>query len=262
MRVALFITCLADSFSPRSGIATVRLLEWLGYEVVFPRAQTCCGQPMFNNGYHDEASRLARHMVDVFEPFDVVVTPSGSCAATIRENLPTLFGDTTEADEVRRLGARTFETVEFLMRVLKVDLRELGACRPGRVTYHYSCHLRGLGIQPADMERVLSQIADLEYVPMERIDLCCGFGGTFALHYPTISGQMVHDKLECARRAEADTLVCNDTGCLMNIAGAWRRAGLPRMQFLSMVELIAESLGLMGDLDSVGSGVDGMGTHA
>ena len=244
MRVSLFITCLADSFYPRSGIATVKVLEKLGCAVDFPVAQTCCGQPMHNNGFAGQAKALARRMIEVFEHSETVVTPSGSCAAMIREHYPHLFDD--EPDWKRRaesLAGRTYEFVEFLVKVLKVDLSDHGVSWNGRATYHYSCHLRGLGMTD-EAERLMRQIDGLEVVPLAKQDQCCGFGGTFALKYPQVSGTIVRDKAQCIRESGATTVVSNDAGCTMNIAGSCRREGVD-VAFKSLAEIIAEGMGLM-----------------
>ncbi len=244
MRVSLFITCLADTFYPRAGIALVKVLERLGCEVVFPAAQTCCGQPMYNNGFHAEAATLARRMIDVFEGEDPVVTPSGSCAAMIHDYYPTLLADDAAyARAAKALAARTFEFTQFLTQQLKVDLKAMGAHWPGRVTYHYSCHLRGIGVTD-QTPRLLAQIDDIEYTPLPKAEQCCGFGGTFATKFPQISGSMVRDKVACIEQTGTDVVVCNDAGCTMNISGACRRHGKP-VRFISLAEIIAESLGLL-----------------
>lgn len=225
-------------------MAVVRVLEHLGHEVIFPERQTCCGQPMYNNGYHDEARKLALQLIDIFRGYSTIVTPSGSCAAMIREYYPSLF----EAGSVERkmaedLGSRTYEFVEFLTRIEKADLSALGVEWKGDVTYHYSCHLRGLGISRECVD-LAQQINGLNYTELDKIDQCCGFGGTFCLKYPTISGSMVQDKVECIRRTEAPTVICNDAGCAMNIAGACRRQEVD-VELKSLAEIIAEGLGLM-----------------
>ena len=243
MKIALFVTCLGDVFTPRAAIAAVKLLERLGHEVTFPEAQTCCGQPMFNNGFEDEARTLARGMLDVFESAEVVVTPSGSCAAMLREHYVHLFEHgSVDAQRAKLLAARTFELVEFLV-LQKLDLKALGATWSGGVTYHYSCHLRGIGVTD-EAVRLLKQIDGVTHTPLERAEQCCGFGGTFAVSYPAISGQMAMDKVGCIRATGCGTVVSNDTGCTMNLEGACRRAGVA-VQFLSTAEVIAESLGLL-----------------
>lgn len=254
MDVALFVTCLTDTFYPRAGIAVVKVLEHLGHTVHFPQAQTCCGQPMFNNGCRDEARELAKRMIRVFEPYDCVVTPSGSCAAMIHEYYPELFrADHAWEHDALRFAGKVHEFSSFLHRVLKVNLDDLGVTWPGKATYHYSCHLRGMGVRaPTDPgvppeargDALLKQVRSLEYVPMERSEQCCGFGGTFAMKLSDISGAMVRDKVACIRATGAPVVVSNEGGCTMNISGSCRREGLD-VRFLHLAEIIAEGLGLM-----------------
>lgn len=244
MKVSLFITCLGDSYFPRAGIATVKVLEHLGCTVDFPAAQTCCGQPMHNNGFAAEARALAARMVRIFESSERIVTPSGSCASMIREYYPGLFtpGSAEEA-AARALAARTFEFSEFLTSILRVDLKELGARWPGAATYHYSCHLRGLHITN-ETPRLLRQIDGLSYTPLKAPEQCCGFGGTFAAKFSDISGAMVRDKVADIRGTNAPTCISSEPGCTMNIAGCARRQNCP-VAFKSLPEVIAESLGLL-----------------
>ncbi len=244
MNVALLITCLTDTFYPRTGIAVVKVLEKLGCTVHFPEAQTCCAQPMFNNGYHDEARTLAQRMIETFSDAEYVITPSGSCAAMIREHYPELFKDDPAwASRAEAMASKTYEFIEFLVNVLKVDLRQHQTKWPGKVTYHYSCHLRAIGITD-EAVRVMQQIDGLDYTPLEKADQCCGFGGTFAMKYPQISGAMVRDKMQCIDATGATTCVSNDAGCTMNISGACHRDKTD-VQFKSLAEIIAEGMGLM-----------------
>jgi L-lactate dehydrogenase complex protein LldE len=217
------ITCLGDVFFPDVGTATVRLLRRLGVEVDFPGGQTCCGQPHFNSGYHDDARTLARHTIQAFAGDRLVVTPSGSCAAMVKLEYPPLFyEDLIWHGRAEDLARRTHELSDFLVNVLKME--DLGARYPGKVTYHMACHLRGLGLQ-SEPERLLRKVRDLEYKPLERADECCGFGGSFAVRFPEISGAMVRDKAGLIEKTGADAVVATDAGCLMNIAGCLRRRG-------------------------------------
>lgn len=244
MDVALFVTCLADTFYPRTGIAVVKVLERLGCTVHFPEAQTCCGQPMWNTGYAPETRDLARGLIDTFEAYDTIVTPSGSCAAMIREYYPELFEeDDPYHDRAARLAGRTWEFVEFLVNGLMVDLRDYDVRWEGEATYHYSCHLRSIGLTD-EATRLMEQIAGLTVKPLEKSDQCCGFGGTFALKYPQMSGSMARDKVDCIERSGATTLVSNDAGCTMNIAGMINRQGVS-MGIKSLPEIIAEGMELM-----------------
>jgi L-lactate dehydrogenase complex protein LldE len=223
MKVSLLVTCLGDALFPDVGVATVRLLRRLGVEVAFPTAQTCCGQPHFNSGYHAEARALARHTIQTFEGGGPVVVPSGSCAAMVKLEYAELFHDDPAWHRrAVELAARTHELSDFLVNVLGHE--DVGARYEGRVTYHMACHLRGLGLL-TEPERLLRRVKGLEYVPLERADECCGFGGSFAVRYPQISGAMVADKANFIEQAGVSTVVATDAGCLLNIAGCLRRRG-------------------------------------
>ena len=250
MRIALFITCLGETFYPRAGIAAVKVLEHLGHAVEFPEAQTCCGQPMMNNGYPEEAAVLARRMIEIFAGYAAVVTPSGSCAAMVREQFHRLFEhDPAWAKRAADLSSRTFEFVEFLTKVARVDLAAMGVRWEGSVTSHGACHLRALGAV-GQTETLLRQIPGVRFTPPEGAEQCCGFGGMFAVKYPQISGSMVADKVANLRATGCSTVVCGEPGCAMNIEGACRRMaakqpGKAPPRFLSLAEIIAEGLGLM-----------------
>jgi L-lactate dehydrogenase complex protein LldE len=225
VRVSLLVTCLGDALFPEVGVATVRLLRRLGHEVDFPQAQTCCGQPHFNSGYHDDARALARHTINAFTGTNLVVAPSGSCAAMVKLEYPVLFHD-DPAWHARAadLAQRTHELSDFLVNVLGIE--DVGARLEGRVAYHMACHLRGLKLL-SEPERLLRKVSGLELVPLERFDECCGFGGSFSVRFPGISGAMVCDKVAFIEKSGADTVVATDAGCLMNIAGRLRRIGSP-----------------------------------
>jgi len=241
--VALFITCLTDQFYPEVGVAVTKILERFGCSVSFPSAQTCCGQPFFNNGFHDEARGLAARYIDIFEPYDYIVTPSGSCCAMVREQFHQLLHDHEEwGERMAKVAGRTFEFVEFLDKVLKVDLSDLSLPREQSITYHYTCHLRGIGVKDEGV-RLLRQIRNVEFHGMEKTDQCCGFGGTFATKYPAISGAIVEDKVQCIAATGAKTLICNDAGCSMNISGMCHRQGVP-VKTKHIAELLAEAMGI------------------
>src|SRR5438105_4167686 len=159
------ITCLGDALFPDAGVATVKLLRRLGVEVDFPQAQTCCGQPHFNSGFHDLARDLARHTIQTFAKAPLVVTPSGSCAAMVKLEYPELFhGDSVWQPRAKSLAERTFELSQFLIHILGKD--DVGARYPARATYHMACHLRGLNAMAEPM-RLLQNVKDLTLVPLE-----------------------------------------------------------------------------------------------
>lgn len=241
--VALFITCLTDQYYPHVGIAVTRILEHFGCKVYFPQRQTCCGQPLFNNGYHPEAADLARHMIEVFEPYEYVVTPSASCCAMVREHFPELLGlDHAWEHGMHDLVGKTYEFLEFLEQVLHVDFATFKLPRPRTVTYHYSCHNRGIGMRQQPVQ-FLQRMGNVNYVPMKDMDMCCGFGGTFAVKYPNISGAIVGEKAANIAATGAEVTVCNDAGCTMNISGMCHRQGV-QTEFRHIAELIAEALGM------------------
>ncbi len=220
-KVSLMITCLGDAFFPDVGVAVVRLLRRLGVDVDFPTAQTCCGQPFFNSGYQEHARDLARHTIRTFDNGRLVVTPSGSCAAMVKLEYPELFReDLIWHGRAEDLARRTHELSDFLVNVIGVE--DVGARCRGKATYHMACHLRGLGLQ-TEPERLLRNVRDLELVPLERSDECCGFGGSFSVRFPGISGAMVQDKAALIEKTGAVIVVATDAGCLMNIAGCLRR---------------------------------------
>src|ERR1700722_961215 len=242
-QVALFITCLADQFYPHVGVAVTKILQHLGCDVQFPQAQTCCGQPFFNNGFHPEARELAKRMIEIFEPYQYVVTPSGSCCAMVREQYHELLhADANWEKRMEALRGKTFEFVEFLDKVLKVDFQKFSLPEPREIAYHYTCHLRGIGVKDEGV-RLLRQIGNVQFKPMEKTDQCCGFGGTFAMKYPAISGAIVEDKVNCIQATGAKTLVCNDAGCTMNISGMCHRRGM-ETSVRHIAELMAEAMGI------------------
>ncbi len=229
------ITCLGDCVRPGAGQAVVRILRRLGHTIDFPAAQTCCGQPMFNSGYAKLAREQARHTIGVFAGKQPVIVPSGSCAAMVKVEYPHLLeGDAAWHERALDLAGRTFEFSDFLVNQLQVV--DLGARYTGKVAYHYACHLRMLG-QTNEVERLVQKVAGATYVPLARQDQCCGFGGSFAVRYPLVSGNMVDDKMRCILAAGADCVVSTDAGCMMNIGGRLHREG-HAVELLHIAELL------------------------
>lgn len=223
-RVGLFVTCLVDLFRPTVGFAAVKLLEEAGCTVTVPQRQTCCGQPAYNSGDRANAKAIARQVIAAFAEFDYVVVPSGSCGGMIKTHYPALLADEPDyIDKAKELASRTFELLSFLVDVLKVELSPV-AYR-GIVTYHDACSgLRELGIK-AQPRRLLQSVEGLELREMATPEVCCGFGGTFCVKYPEISDKMVSDKAADIAATGADTLLCGDMGCLLNMAGKLWRLG-------------------------------------
>ncbi len=227
MRVALFITCVADTLFPETGTAVVRVLERLGHEVVFPAEQTCCGQMHVNSGYRDGALRLARRFVDAMsrdDGVDAVVSPSSSCVGWVRELLPGVAREAGEeqlARDAEALGGRLFEFSEFLVRRLGVD--DVGAAYARRVTYHPTCHsLRVTRIGGAPL-RLLAGVRGLELLELPEATECCGFGGTFSIKNADVSLAMLGDKCANIVATGAEVVTAVDPSCLLHIGGGLSR---------------------------------------
>jgi L-lactate dehydrogenase complex protein LldE len=226
VKVALFVTCLADGLVPEVAKATVRVLERLGLQVEVPLAQTCCGQMHVNTGYPEQAYKLVRNHVAAFAPYDHVVSPSGSCVASARHQhveLAERYGDAALADAARSLVPRTLELSEFLVDVLGVT--ELGAYFPYRVTHHPTCHslrLLRVGDRPT---KLLREVDALELVELPDAETCCGFGGTFALKNSAVSTAMLADKLGNVASTGAAVCTSGDASCLLHIGGGLSRQG-------------------------------------
>lgn len=244
--VALFVTCLVDFFRPNVGFAAVKLLEDAGCEVSVPEAQTCCGQPTFNNGDDEDTRAIARQLIETFKGYDYVVVPSGSCGGMIKAHYPELFaGDPQWEEAARELSSRTYELLSFLHDVLGVD--SVDAAYSGKATYHDSCSgLRELKVKQQP-RTLLQGVCEVE--EMHDAEVCCGFGGTFCVKYPEISERMVSDKSANIEASGADTVLGGDMGCLLNIAGRLRREGKPIKAYH-----VAEVLAGMTDVPAIGEG--------
>jgi L-lactate dehydrogenase complex protein LldE len=224
VRIALFVTCLADTLFPGVGRATVGLLERLGHAVEFPEAQTCCGQMHVNTGYVRDALPLVRRYVEVFEPYEVIVAPSGSCVGAVRHQhamVARAGGDEDLALRAEAVAGRTHELSRLLVDVLGVE--DVGAFYPHRVTYHPTCHslrLLRVGDRP---QRLLRNVAGIDLVELPDAEVCCGFGGTFALKNADVSTAMLADKMRNVVGTGAEVCTAGDSSCLMHIGGGLSR---------------------------------------
>lgn len=216
--VYFFGTCLIDVFDPDAGMAAFRLLEREGCRVVFPQAQTCCGQPPYNSGYDDDARAVARDIVRLFDKPWPLIVPSGSCAGMFRHHYPKLLEDDPLSNAARDLAGRTWELHEYLHQVLDVQLSDDGPAES--VVMHTSCSARREMGVTNDGLALLSQLDQVRVCEPQNAETCCGFGGTFAVKMSDISGAMVQDKCDAVMATGATRLLSSDGGCLMNIAGA------------------------------------------
>ena len=238
--VSLFVTCVVDQFFPEVGESAVRVLRRQGVDVDFNPDQTCCGQPAFNTGYWKEARPMAERFLDMYEGIDYVVMPSGSCASMVRVFYKELFhDDPVLLKRAADVGNHVFELSEFLVDVLGVDGAPESARSgtPTRVTYHEACHLRRELGATTQARSLINRTTDVELVEMEQSEVCCGFGGTFAVKYADISGAMLDEKITHIRNTGADAVVACDVTCLMHIGGGLEKRNIP-VRPLHLAELL------------------------
>ena len=238
-KVSLFVTCLVDQLFPQVGLAMADVLERLGYQVDFPEAQTCCGQPAFNTGFRGEARQVGRHFLKVFRDAEYIVCPSGSCTSMVRHHYDEIFyKDPESLAAAQALAPRIFEFSEFLLKV--AGREDVGARFDAVVTYHDPCHaLRELKIKEQP-RRLLRSVRGLELREMDTAEECCGFGGTFSVKFDEVSASMLKSKIDAIQRTGADTVVSADSSCLMQIRGGLSRAGLP-IRTLHLAEVLARA---------------------
>ncbi|MDH5396186.1 MAG: (Fe-S)-binding protein [Gammaproteobacteria bacterium] len=254
MKVALFSTCLIDSFRPSAGFAAISLLEAAGFQVDVPVNQTCCGQPGYNNGDIKTSRKIAQQVIETFSQYDYVIVPSASCAGMIIKHYPAIFEDSPEwHSKANDLSTRCYELVSFLHDI--VDYKKLfnqistASKQQYSITYHDSCSsLREIDIQQ-QTRKLISHSENIKLVELNDNDTCCGFGGTFCVKYPEISEQMVNDKVANIEATGADMLVSGDMGCLLNIAGRLKRLNNP-IKIFHIAELLAGEIYTAGIGDS------------
>jgi L-lactate dehydrogenase complex protein LldE len=246
LQVSLFVTCLADLFRPSVAFASIKLLERAGCEVSVPMQQTCCGQPAYNTGDYKTSIPMARQLIELFEPADYVVVPSGSCAGMICHHYPRLLSGEWR-ERALQLAAKTFELTTFLSDIARIKRGDSQPVTLPAVTYHDSCAgLRELGIKEQP-RKLLRELCGTDVTELQQTEVCCGFGGTFCAKMPEISGKMVGDKLASAIATRAGILAGGDLGCLLNIAGRAKRQG-ETIEIRHIAELLA------GDLQGPGIG--------
>jgi L-lactate dehydrogenase complex protein LldE len=239
-KVSLFVPCFVDQLLPQVAVDTVAVLRRIGCEVDFPADQTCCGQPAFNSGYWDEARPCAERFLHVFRDAESIVCPSGSCTTMVRNFYPELLAASALHAEVAALGKRTFELSEFLVKVAGVT--DVGASFPHSVTYHASCHgLRELNLRDEPL-KLLRAVKGLKLVDMLRHDECCGFGGTFATKFASISEAMGISKAESVAVTGAEFVTAIDPSCLMHVQGIMGKRG-DKAKTIHLASILASERG-------------------
>ncbi len=236
MNVQLFIPCFVDQLYPQTAFNMVKVLKKAGCTVQYNANQTCCGQPAFNAGFWDDARQVCTKFLEDFSGAGYVVAPSASCVGFVRNYYPKLFDNSSHHNEVKDLQKRTFELSEFLINVLQVD--DFGASLPGKATYHDSCAgLRECKIK-TEPRQLLSKVKGLQLVEMNDVETCCGFGGTFAVKFESISTSMADQKVTNALATGAEYIISTDLSCLMHIDGYIRYKGV-KLKALHLADVLA-----------------------
>jgi len=240
MKVSLFIPCTVDLMMPEIGVAVCRLLSHLDARPVYHNDQTCCGQPLYNAGYRDQAKRVARHFIKVFGDDEYIVSPSGSCVSMVTHHYPELLSDEPSwRERAKELSKKVFELSQFIVDVLGIT--DVGASFNGKVTYHESCHIfRALGISEQP-RKLIAAVKGTELVELGNATACCGFGGEFSIGFPEISEAMVREKAANFINTGADRLLLNEPGCLLNIGGYLHR-NHPQKQAVHLASFLAENI--------------------
>lgn len=241
-RVSLFVTCMVDMIYPQTGMSVVEVLEHLGVEVDFPQGQTCCGQPGFNAGYHDEAREVAKQFLRAFHESEVIVAPSGSCTAMVRHEYPALFEDDPKwHPHAVAAAAKTWEITEFIVEGLGVT--DLNAALPEKRSYaiHDACHgLRLLGLGES-ARTLLTNVENAELEELPEHDKCCGFGGLFSVKMPGVSAAMLQKKMDNINASDAQTILTGDVSCMTHMNGGLSRQNAPK-RVQHIVDVLAEGV--------------------
>ncbi|MBI1342793.1 MAG: Fe-S oxidoreductase [Terrimonas sp.] len=237
MNVQIFIPCFVDQLYPQTGFNMVKVLEKTGCTVSYNVNQTCCGQPAYNAGFRDEARKVCTKFIHDFKGTEYILTPSASCAGFVKNYYHQLFDNSSLHNEVRELSNRIYEFSEFMVNILQVT--DVGARLEGKATYHDSCAaLRECKIKE-EPRKLLKKVRGLELTEMNDVETCCGFGGTFAVKFESISIGMGEQKVENALATQAEYLIATDLSCLMHLQGYINQKGYA-LQTMHIADVLAE----------------------
>jgi L-lactate dehydrogenase complex protein LldE len=239
MTVEIFIPCFIDQLYPQTGFNFVKILEKAGCDIHYNPDQTCCGQPAYNSGFSKETRKMAEKFVQDFNVPYPVVSPGGSCTGFIRNHYPELLKDSEQIHSCEKLKDNIFELTDFLVN--KLHCVDLGAEFKAKVTFHDSCSaLREYGIKQ-EPRTLLKNVKGLELIEMKDSEVCCGFGGTFAVKHVSISSAMVSQKVENAIASGAEYIVTTESSCLINIEGYIKKNNLP-IKAIHIADILASGL--------------------
>jgi L-lactate dehydrogenase complex protein LldE len=240
-QISMFIPCLVDQVYPEIGIAMVKILHHFGYRLNYHERQTCCGQPAFNAGHRNEARKVAENFIDVFYNDSIIVAPSGSCVAMVRNYYPMLFLGHHMEQQALEISKRVFEFSEFLQNENLID--KISGSYHGRVGFHNSCHsYRELRINESPF-KILYQVGGYELIQPKGEPVCCGFGGLFSFKFSDIAAAMATSRLEMFTSLNIDTLVSNDPGCIMHMRQEAKDKAI-NVNIIHLTEFIVYAMGL------------------
>ena len=241
MKVGLFVPCYIDQFYPQVAIATMQVLEKHGCEVIYPTNQTCCGQPMANAGFNHLTGGCNENFVQNFSDIEYIVCPSGSCTLHVKEHLKS----DTDPVQANYIKSHVYELTEFLVDILGV--KSIQANFNFKVGFHASCHgQRGLHLSSmsetmfpgfSKPEMLLNTVNGITLLKPERVDECCGFGGTFSVFEEAVSSKMGKDRVAQHAQNKVDYITGVDMSCLMHMEGVLRRQNSP-IQVIHIAEIL------------------------
>ncbi|CRI32388.1 (Fe-S)-binding protein [Helicobacter ailurogastricus] len=241
MKVYFFATCLGGAVFSQTALNCIKLLQREGVEVIFKKDQTCCGQPSYNSGYYEQTRQIVLHNVRLFKEDYPVIVPSGSCVGMMAHDYLELFEGHKEYEEVKNFASRVFELSEFLDKKLEVRYTDTGA--PIKVTWHSNCHALRVSKVIESAKKIIAQLSNVELVPLQREEECCGFGGTFAVKEPEISNAMVQEKIHDIESRQVQCVLSADAGCLLNISGAMAKMN-SNTKAMHFYDFLAQRVGL------------------
>lgn len=243
LKNAVFATCLADALRPQVVEATCTLVKHCSAHNLapaLPYEQTCCGQPLYNSGDRKGAKQQAMRVIDLFGKFDAIVVPSGSCAGMLKWHYPSLLQETPYARKAKLFKEKIWELTEFLAEFsAKLSAKKPLAIKSA-LTWHDSCSCLRENNSEA-CARVLLNRLSFTLREADNREVCCGFGGKFAIRHSAISTSMADDKIKSLQASGASVVASAELGCLLHLAGRARRRALP-LSFFHIAELLVEQL--------------------
>ncbi len=242
MRVAYFAGCATDYVFPEVGKKVVDFLTRQGVEVVFPKAQGCCGMPVMGSGDFATARELADRNVEVFEALDVdyIVTACATCGSAMKEGYLTFLADTEERRQrYERFAQKVKDFNEFVVDILALPPEAFATeLPPGtKVTYHDPCHLCRYQKITAQPRKIIQSLPGVEFVEMAEADRCCGMGGAFNIEHYELSKRIAQKKMDSIAQTGADVVVTACPGCMIQLIDQTRQRGM-RQRVMHIVELL------------------------